>query len=87
MRRVPPQHEASVVALRESESFRSGGFIVRQQNFHYMCLHKALGRGAIHPAAVSLTEAQSAARPGAGQDHNFENVIEGIAPRPQGGLQ
>ncbi|MBZ5699874.1 MAG: hypothetical protein LAN18_15155 [Acidobacteriia bacterium] len=58
---------------------------MRQQNFYYMCLHKALWRGASHPAAVSGTEAQSSARSGVGQDHNFENMIEGIPPQPQGG--
>ena len=87
MQRVLSQLEASIVTLRKSASVRSGGFIVRQQNFYYMCLHKALWRGAIHPAAVLGTEAQSTARPGAGQDHNSENVIDGIAPQPQGGLQ
>jgi len=87
MQRVLSQLEASVVTLRKSASARSGGFIVRQQNFHCMCLHKALWRGAIHRAAVLHTEAQSTARPGAGQDHNYENVIEGIAPQPQGELQ
>jgi hypothetical protein len=87
MQRVLSQLEAAIVTLRKSASVRSGGFIVHQQNFYYMCLHKALWRGAVHPAAVLGTEAQSTARPGAGQDHNSENVIEGVAPQPQGGLQ
>ena len=60
---------------------------MRQQNFYYTCLHKVLWRGAIHPAAVLGTEAQSTAPLGAGQDYNSENVTGGIAPQPQGGLQ
>jgi hypothetical protein len=87
MQRVLSQLEAIIVTLRKPASVSSGGFIVRQQNFYYRCLHKALWRGPVLPATVSGTKAQSTARTGSGQDHASENGTEGIAAQPQGKLQ